>query len=142
MYQEPVNGNIGSNCKRVVATRCEPDDTSGHGELYKLVKPIKKAWKAEGRCTVAGVTVAKGTYLFEVEYYQYLRTDPESGERVYSLLNGPASNYMMPLVCVVHNLSDIQFAEVRRTDDKINEFHLSTETHEKLMAAGDLVAAE
>ena len=137
-----VNGNIGSNCKRVVATRCEPDDTSGHGELYKLVKPIKKAWKAEGRCTVAGVTVAKGTYLFEVEYYQYLRTDPESGERVYSLLNGPASNYIMPLVCVVHNLSDIQFAEVRRTDDKINEFHLSTETHEKLMTAGDLVAAE
>ena len=137
-----MNGNIGSNTKRVVATRCEPDDTSGHGEMYKLVTPIKKPWKAEGRCTVAGVGVAKGTYLFEVEYYQCLRTDPESGERVYSLFNGPASNYIMPLVCVVHNLSDISFTEVRRTDDNVNEFVLSTETHEKLMTAGDLVAED
>ena len=135
-----VNGNLGSNTKRVVATRCDPGDSSGHGEMYKLVKPIKKAWKALGRCTVAGVTVAKGTYLFEVEHYQHLRTDPGSGERVYSLLNGPAPNYIMPLVCVVHNLSDISFAEVRRSDDKVNEFVLSTETHEKLMTAGDLVA--
>ena len=48
----------------------------------------------------------------------------------------------MPLVCVVHNLSDISFTEVRRTDDNTNEFVLSTETHEKLMTAGDLVAED
>jgi len=136
-----VNGNLGPNtaCQRVVALRVEVGETSTHGELYNLVKPIKKPWKTSARCVAAGVPCAKGTWLLELQYYQYEDTDSMSGNRRYTLQEGPGSSFIVPLVCVVHNVGDIAFQELLRPRGcEVDEFILCAETHELLMTAGSL----
>ena len=78
------------------------------------------------------------TYLFEYQYYEYKATEPQSNHRVYQLNTGAGSTYIIPLVCAVHNVGDLKFFAVRRSDDFENEFVLHTDSHDKIMTDGAL----
>ena len=100
------------NMKRDVAVRVEIENSTGRTEMYRLARPTKKPWKTSRRCVAAGVPCAKDTNLLEVQYYEYKDTDGRNGNITYILENGLASEYILLLVCIVHNVGDICFDSV------------------------------
>jgi hypothetical protein len=140
------NGNLGPHtaCHRVVALRVEVGETSTNGEMHNLAKPVKKPWKTQARCVAAGVPRAKGSWLLELQHYKFETTDGASGNSTYILKEGPGSTFIVPLVCVVHNIGDIAFKELqaREPGAEVDAFVLSSETHEVLMTVGALTPNE
>ena len=135
-----VSGSLGKDTvnKRVIAVRVEMGSGTSAAEMYNLVKPTKRSWKVKTKCTAAGVICQKGTYVLEVQYYKSESSDPTSGNRTYTLTDGPGSTFILPVICLVHSLGDLAFCSVRRNADQVDEYVLSDEDHERIMNAGAL----
>ena len=133
-----VNGSLGLDTaiKRVVALRVDLENTAGRTEMYKLARPTVKPWKTTARVVAAGVIVTKGAYLLELQYYKFERTEQASSHRAYILQTGPGSTFIVPLVCVVHNLGGLSFFAIRRTVDHVDEYILHNEVHDKILSTG------
>lgn len=129
-----------SALRRVVAVR----DAGVNGSGYDLVRPVKKPWKTTSRCTAAGVVCPKNSYLIEVQYYTHLpneRAETDPADRVYELKTGAGSTFILPLICLVHNMGNINFVATRRpvgADE--DQLVFSAELHDELMRNGALVA--
>ena len=137
-----VHGNTGAGTtlRRLVAIRVDPKGHNPQNEQYFLVRPTKKPWVAKERCHVAGCNTAKGTALFEGNYFVCGDLEHGTGHRTYALMTGPTSVATLPLSAVVYNLGDIAFNSTHQTPDGQAVWVLHSDSHDRILAVGSLTA--